>query len=61
MMDRKIMFAIIIAVVVLMFSIVVIDGANIDAAAVKGQKKCVGANAAMKFIETKGCVRTYSD
>ena len=34
---------------------------NITAAAVAGQKKCMNAKPALKFINEKGCHRIYDD
>ena len=34
---------------------------GLTSASVVGQKKCVGANAALKFINEKGCERIYDD
>ena len=60
-MNKNLKLILIISIVVLTIFVVALNGGTIDAASVKGQTKCVGANAALKFIQTKGCVRTYND
>ena len=60
-MDRSIVIILIIAVLALLVSIMAVGEGTIHAASVKGQKKCVGVNAALNFIREKGCVRTYND
>jgi len=58
-MNKTITFAVLIAALVTLawFS----DGENITSASVIGQTKCVGANAAMNFINDKGCERINED
>ena len=60
-MENKIIY--ILAVVVILIGAVILVNVNpsITSATVAGQKKCVGAEAALKFINEKGCVRVYDD
>ena len=56
-MKKRVVYGIIIILILL--SIVIRFGPSITSASVLGQTKCVGANAALKFINEKNCTRIY--
>ena len=58
-MEKKFVYGILIILILLGLFIIIKFGPSITSASVSGQTKCVGANAALKFINEKNCTRIY--
>ena len=58
-MKKEIVFSIVLVVFLLCLLLIFEMNPQITSAAVAGQRKCVGARAALKFINEKGCYRVY--
>jgi len=58
-MKKRAVYCILIILILLSLFIVIKFGPSITTASVIGQTKCVGANAALKFINEKNCTRIY--
>lgn len=58
-MEKKIIYSTAIILILLSIFILVKFGPSITTASVVGQTKCVGAKAALKFINEKNCTRIY--
>ncbi|MBR9692230.1 hypothetical protein GOV06_05600 [Candidatus Woesearchaeota archaeon] len=58
-MDKKIVYGLVIVIVLLSSFVLIKFGPSITSATVAGQTKCVGARAALKFINEKNCTRIY--
>ena len=58
-MRKEVVYGIFIVLVLLSIFVVSKFGPSITSASVFGQTKCVGANAALKFINEKNCTRIY--
>ena len=56
-MEKRVVYGVIIVLILL--CIAIRFGPSITSATVAGQTKCVGANAALKFINEKNCTRIY--
>ncbi|MBW2966801.1 hypothetical protein KY342_06890 [Candidatus Woesearchaeota archaeon] len=60
-MEKRVIYAIIIIVIILGIFLIVKYGPSMTGAVVAGQKKCVSPKAALGFINKNGCVRIYED
>ena len=61
---KRLMIMIVILILIVTASFILLSGNvydEITAASVSGQTKCVGAKAALKFINERGCERIYED
>ncbi len=58
-MKKEIIFALVALAIIMGGMILISNSPSITSAAVAGQRKCVGASAALKFIQEKGCERVY--
>jgi len=59
-MHKEVVIAVVILLILGIF-VAIYQGPQITSATVAGQTKCVGARAALKFINEKGCERIYED
>jgi hypothetical protein len=61
---KRLTIVIAILILIIIASFLLLSGNvydEITAASVSGQTKCVGAKAALKFINERGCERIYED
>ena len=58
-MEKKAVYGIFLVLILLGAFVLIRFGPEITTASVLGQTKCVGANAALNFIQEKNCTRIY--
>ena len=58
-MEKRLVYGLLLIVILVGLVVVGKYGPSITSATVAGQTKCVGARAALKFINEKNCTRIY--